>query len=275
MLIVIKVGGALLSKNFDNVIDDIVDIYLNKKDKYKLVIIHGGGPQINELLRQMNKEPKYFNTPSGYKTRYTDQEAIEAAIMALAGKNNKRLVESLQKRNVNAFGLSGFDGGIIEAKRKDKILVLIDNKRIMKRGEYSGKVIKAENKVLKFFIKNDIIPIIASLAKSEDGEIVNVDGDRAASCVAESLNADILISLTDVDGIYRNFEKKDSLIKKITSTKLKDLLDELEGGMKKKAYAALEALDKNLKKVIITSGESLNPIYNALENKTGTVITNE
>ncbi len=275
MLIVIKIGGALLSKNFDKVLDDIVDIYLNKKDRYKLVIIHGGGPQINELLRQMNKEPKYFKTPSGYKTRYTDQEAIEAAIMALAGKNNKRLVESLQKRNVNAFGLSGIDGGIIEAKRKEKILVLVDNKRIMKRGEYSGKVIKAENKVLNFFIENDIIPIIASLAKSEEGEIVNVDGDRAASCVAESLNADILISLTDVDGIYRKFEEKDSLIKKITSPKLKELLDELKGGMKKKAYAALEALDKNLKKVIITSGESLNPIYNALENKTGTVITNE
>ena len=275
MLVVIKIGGALIAKNFDNVINDIAEIYLNKKDKYKLVIVHGGGPQINEILRKMNKEPKYFKTPSGYETRYTDQEAIEVAIMALAGKNNKRLVESMQKLNVNAFGFSGIDGGIIEAKRKDKILVLIDNKRIMKRGEFSGKVINAKNKVLNFLLENDFLPVIASLAKSEDGDIVNVDGDRAASCIAKALNADILISLTDVAGIYRDFEDKNSLIKKITSSNLQNILNTLEGGMKKKAYAALEALDKNLKKVIISSGESKNPISNALEKNTGTVIIND
>ncbi|MBY9007124.1 MAG: [LysW]-aminoadipate kinase [Candidatus Lokiarchaeota archaeon] len=274
-MVVIKIGGALIAKNFDNVINDIAEIYLNKKDKYKLVIVHGGGPQINEILRKMNKEPKYFKTPSGYETRYTDQEAIEVAIMALAGKNNKRLVESMQKLNVNAFGFSGIDGGIIEAKRKDKILVLIDNKRIMKRGEFSGKVINAKNKVLNFLLENDFLPVIASLAKSEDGDIVNVDGDRAASCIAKALNADILISLTDVAGIYRDFEDKNSLIKKITSSNLQNILNTLEGGMKKKAYAALEALDKNLKKVIISSGESKNPISNALEKNTGTVIIND
>jgi len=273
LLVVIKIGGALIAKNFENVISDITNIC--SQNKYNLVIVHGGGPQINELLQQMNKTPKYFKTPSGFTTRYTDQEAIETAIMALGGKNNKRIVEALQKKNVNAFGFTGIDGGIIEAKRKEKILVLVDNKRIMKRGEFSGKVTNVKTKVIKFLLENGYLPIIGSIAKSEYGEIVNVDGDRAASYVADALNADILISLTDVDGIYKNFNDKNSLIRTIGTSQLRIILEDLDGGMKKKAYASLEALEKNIKKVIICSGLTANPISNALENNTGTVITNE
>jgi len=224
MLVVIKIGGALIAKNFQNVIQDISNIYSNYGNKYTLIVVHGGGPQINETLKKMNKEPKYFKTPSGFTTRYTDQEAIEAAIMSLGGTNNKRLVEALQKYNINAFGFSGIDGGVIEAERK---------------------------------------------------EIVNVDGDRAASFIAKALKADILISLTDVKGIYRDFNDKNSIIKNINSVQLEGLLDNLEGGMKKKAYAALEALKLDVKKVVICSGLTKSPIFDALENNLGTVITNE
>lgn len=275
MLVVIKIGGALIAENFDNVIKDIANIYHNYREKYRLIIVHGGGPQINQILHQMNKEPKYFKTPSGFRTRYTDRETIEVAIMALGGKNNKRLVEALQKQEINAFGLTGIDGGIIEAKRKDKILVMIKDKRIMKRGEYSGKVKKINIKILKFLINNNYLPVIGSLGKSEKGEIVNIDGDRAASAIANALGAGILISLTDVEGIYKNFDDKDSLIHHIKKNELGNLINKLAGGMKKKAYAALEALNMDLKKVIISSGLCENPIYNALEKETGTVISDE
>lgn len=275
MLVVIKIGGALIAKNFENVIQDIRNIYSNYSEKYSLVLIHGGGPQINETLKKMNKEPKYFQTPSGFTTRYTDQEAIEAAIMSLGGINNKRLVEALQKCNINAFGFSGIDGIVIEAERKDKILVLINGKRIMKRGEYSGKVIKVSTPIIDFLLQNKYLPIIGSLAKSKEGEIVNVDGDRAASFIAQALKADILISLTDVKGIYRDFNDKNTIIKTINTVQLEGLLDNLEGGMKKKAFAALEALKLGVKKVIIYSGLTETPIFDALENNLGTVITNE
>jgi len=275
MLVVVKIGGALIAENFDNVIKDISNIYHNYYEKYRLIIVHGGGPQINQILRQMNKEPKYFRTPSGFRTRYTDQEAIEVAIMALGGKNNKRLVEALQKQGINAFGFTGIDGGIIDAKRKDKILVMIKDKRIMKRGEYSGKVKKINTKILKFLVKNNYLPVIGSLGKSEKGEIVNIDGDRAASAIANALGADILISLTDVEGIYKDFDDKNSLIHHIKKNELEELINKLAGGMKKKTYAALEALNMDLKKVIISSGLCENPIYNALEKETGTVISDE
>jgi len=279
MIIVIKIGGALIADNFQNVVKDITNLYLNYKEKYTLIILHGGGPQINETLRKMDKEPKYFQTPSGFKTRHTDQEAIEAAIMALGGLNNKKLTEALQKEGVNAFGFTGIDGGTIEAKRKKKILILHKGKRIMKRGEYSGKVNKVNKDIIQFLLKKNYLPVIGSLAKSEEGEILNVDGDRAAGYVANALNAEILISLTDVEGIYRDFEEKDSIITEISVGQLENLMEELEGGMKKKAYAALEAFEvnenKTLKKVVVSSGLSENPMFNVLEKNKGTIIRNE
>jgi acetylglutamate/LysW-gamma-L-alpha-aminoadipate kinase len=275
VLVVVKIGGALIAKNFENVIKDIVNIHTNYGDNYSLVIVHGGGPQINETLKNMNKEPKYFKTPSGFMTRFTDEETIEAAIMSLGGINNKRLVEALQKKKINAFGFSGIDGGVIEAERKDKILVLLNGKRIMKRGEYSGKVVDVSTPIIEFLLKNKYLPIIAALAKSKEGDIVNVDGDRAGSFVAKALNADILISLTDVDGIYKDFNDKNSIIKSINFTHLENLLESLEGGMKKKAYAALEALKLGVKKVIICSGLIESPIFSALEKNEGTVIIND
>ncbi|TXT67039.1 MAG: Acetylglutamate kinase [Promethearchaeota archaeon] len=274
-IIVVKIGGALIAENFHNVVKDIADIYLNPKKTYKLVVLHGGGPQIDSTLHKMNKEPKHFKTPSGYRTRYTDQETVEVAIMALAGINNKRIVEALQKKGVNAFGFTGIDGASINAKRKEKILVLINGKRIMKRGEYSGKVKTVNTEIIHYLIEKNYIPVIGSLAKSEEGDIVNVDGDRAAGCVASALNAEILISLTDVEGIYKNFEDKDSLIKELKAGQLENILEELKGGMKKKAYAALEALRINVKKVIISTGLSERPITDALDNQAGTVILHD
>ncbi len=275
MIVVLKIGGSLIAKNVNNVINDCANIYLNYSDKYSLIIVHGGGPQINETLKKMNKEPKYFQTPTGFTTRYTDQEAIEAAIMALGGLNNKRLVEGLQKKGVNAFGFSGIDGSVIEAVRKEKILVLINGKKIMKRGEYSGKISNVSTPIIEFLIKNDYLPVIGSLAKSNEGDIVNVDGDRAASNIASALNADLLISLTDVDGIYKFFPDKNSLIKSIKFHELENLINVLKGGMKKKAYAALEALKLGVKKIVICSGLTDNPLIDALERDAGTVIYDE
>lgn len=272
MKVVIKIGGALIAENFSNVINDIGHIYSQYSKKYTLVVVHGGGPQINELLKKMNKEPKYFKTPSGFLTRYTDQEAIEAAIMTLGGLNNKRIVEALQKQGVNAFGFSGIDGGVIEAIRKDKIMVLINGKKIIKRGEYSGKIDKISTPILDYLLGNDYLPVIGALAKSKEGDIVNVDGDRAASNIAKALNVDLLISLTDVEGIYKDFDDKRTLVKSISFAELEKLETILKGGMKKKAHAAMEAIKLGVKKVIICSGLIDNPIFNALENNGGTVI---
>ncbi len=275
MIIVIKIGGALIAKNFQNVIKDIGEIAKNFSDKYQLVVVHGGGPQINKTMKRLNLEPKYFDTPSGFKTRYTDQETIDAVIMSLGGLNNKRLVEALQKSKVNAVGLTGIDGGIIIAERKDKILVLINGKRIIKRGEFSGKVVGVNPEILIFLLNKGYLPVIGCIAKSKEGDIVNVDGDRAASHVAKALNADLLVSMTDVEGIYKNINDKNSYLSKINKKQLELLMDDLQGGMKKKAHAILEAFQLGVKKVIICSGLKESPLFEVLEQDKGTVIINE
>ena len=145
----------------------------------------------------------------------------------------------------------------------------------MKRGEFSGKIESVNPTIINFLVRNNYVPIISSLAKSEQGDIVNVDGDRAASSVAKSINADVLISLTDVEGIYKDFNDDASLIKIIKFHQLEDMLEHLEGGMKKKAYAALEAFKKGIRKVIICSGLTETPILDALEKNAGTVISYE
>ena len=170
MKVVIKIGGALIAENFNNVINDIAHTYSNLGDKYTFIVVHGGGPQISQTLKKMNKEPKYYKTPSGFQTRYTDQEAIEVAIMTLGGLNNKRIVEALQKQGVNAFGFSGVDGGVIEAIRKDKIMVLINDKRIIKRGEFSGKIKSVSTPIIEFLLENNYLPVIGALAKSQEGD---------------------------------------------------------------------------------------------------------
>ncbi len=275
MRIVIKIGGALIAKNFQNVVNDLEKIKMNPGKNYEILIVHGGGPQIDEILEKLNLKPKYFETPLGFRTRYTDQETIDAVIMSLAGLNNKRIVEALQKKGINAVGLTGLDGGIILAERKDKIMVLVNGKRIIKRGEYSGKVIEVNTEILEFLLNTGYLPVIGSIAKSKEGEIVNIDGDRAAANIASALNADLLISITDVEGIYKNFDDKKSLISKINKNQLENLIDELKGGMKKKAHAILEAINLGVKKIIICSGLRESPLFDAIEQEKGTVIINE
>ena len=151
-------------------------------------------------------------------------------------------------------------------------MVLIDNKRIMKRGEFSGKIDNISTPILDFLLENNYLPVISSLAKSKEGDIVNVDGDRAASHIAKALKSDVLISLTDVEGIYKDFSDKESLINRIKADQLESMIEKLEGGMRKKAHAALEAIKIGVKKVIICSGLTETPLLDALEKNRGTVI---
>ncbi|MHA1898846.1 MAG: amino acid kinase family protein, partial [Promethearchaeota archaeon] len=170
--ILIKIGGSLVARDIDNLIKDIKE----QSKNYNFIIVHGGGPQINELYEKMNKKPKIYQTPKGFQTRYTDPEAIDIIKMALAGYTNKTLVELFEKAGLNAFGFTGADGRTITAERKDKIMILTDaGKRLILRDEYSGKSPRANVKIIKFLLEEGYLPIIGSMSISENGELLNVD----------------------------------------------------------------------------------------------------
>jgi acetylglutamate/LysW-gamma-L-alpha-aminoadipate kinase len=269
MKIVIKVGGALMAQGISNLVEDLKNVVKS----HQVIIVHGGGPQINELTTQLGKQPKIYDTPTGMKTRHTDQDQMDIVKMAIAGYNNKTLVESLRKAGINAFGFTGLDGGAILAERKEQILIINEKgKRQILHGDYSGKVTQADSKLLNLFIKNGYVPVIGCIASSLEGDAVNVDGDRAASAVAVAINADRYISLTDVEGVYRDLESKD-VISHMTMAEAEAFMEKTSGGMKKKIFAALEALHEKVPNFVIYSGAVSHPISDVLEHNKGTIIT--
>lgn len=268
-LIVIKMGGKLLAQTSDltRVIEDIKAL----ESDHQMVLTHGGGPQINDLLKKLQKEIVMVKSPSGMTSRFTDKETVEIATMVMAGILNKSLVCELQKRNLKAVGLSGADGSIIKAKKKDKILILDEEtgKKRFLYGDYSGKIFQVNKELIELLLKNGFIPVISAIAESEEYELLNVDGDRAALNVAAALQADKLILLTDVEGVLIN----DEVVKEIGKDDLSGFMDKVEGGMRKKLFASKEALDLGLKEIVICTGLQEHPILNAMEGKTGTSIS--
>ncbi|MHA1794029.1 MAG: [LysW]-aminoadipate/[LysW]-glutamate kinase [Promethearchaeota archaeon] len=268
-----KIGGSLFEKNLDKLYEDISAL---KNEGHEIVFIHGGGPQINKILERWNEKPRYIFSTSGMKSRYTDKLTLDAAIMALAGLINKKIVAKLQSYGINAFGMCGADGNLIPANRKKKIMSFNPktNKRIMIRDDYSGKIkhdaVKAS--IIQMFLNNNFTPVIGALGIDDEYNILNIDGDRAAASICKAINADILISVTDVPGVYKNLESKD-IYREIPREKLDKVLQEVEGGMKKKLIAVKEALSIGINKIIITSGLIEKGIFNAINGKTGTLFT--
>ncbi|HUY01042.1 MAG TPA: [LysW]-aminoadipate kinase [Candidatus Deferrimicrobium sp.] len=266
MLIVIKLGGRLLAQDVSlkELFDDIAHVCKN----HRLVVCHGGGPQIDDMLSKIGKEPIIIQSASGVKSRMTDKDTLIVAEMVMAGKINKELVSELLKRGVNAVGISGIDGNTIQSKKKDKLTIFDPerNKKRIIRGDNSGKIEKVDPRLLNLLLDNGYTPVIAPITASEEMDPLNTDGDRTAVQVASALHADKLVLFTDVEGVL----KEGNLVPKIGKEEIKDFFEYVKGGMKKKIYAAREALEAGIVEVIVSSGLIQNPISNAVEGKVGT-----
>ena len=269
VLIIIKIGGKLVSeaKNLEYLFSDVVT--LDKENK--IILVHGGGPQINSALKKMGKKIVMLKSVSGIKSRFTDKETAEIATMVMAGSLNKLIVGKLQEKGLNSVGISGIDGATVKAKRKDKLIVIDEKtgKKKIVRGDYSGKIEVVDPRLLNILLENGYIPVISSLAMSEEHETLNVDGDRMALNIGSQLKADKLFLLTDVEGLIIN----DKIVKEIGKTEIDQFMKAAGGGMKKKLFAAKEALNLGLKEVVICSGMVANPIINAMNGQIGTSIS--
>ncbi|MBS7287433.1 MAG: [LysW]-aminoadipate/[LysW]-glutamate kinase [Candidatus Freyarchaeota archaeon] len=265
MKMVVKVGGSLADEGLEK---SIMNVYAAAKDN-QVVIVHGGGPQISALSEKLGKKPVYVTAASGFKSRYTDQETRDIAVMAMVGNVNKRIVSLLNSRGISAVGISGADGPTLIARRKDKLIVQEGNKKRVLKGDYSGKIDEVNGSLVSLLISLGYVPVVAPIAISSDGELVNVDGDRAAAYIAKAINADVLVSVTDVPGLILNGK----VVRRLTIKEAEELVSQLEGGMKKKVFAALEALKIGVPAVVICSGLMENSVASAAKMECGTVIT--
>jgi [amino group carrier protein]-L-2-aminoadipate/L-glutamate 6-kinase len=266
--IVVKMGGTA-GVNLEAVCSDVAALV---KQGQRMVLVHGGSDETNRISEQLGHPPHFVTSPSGFTSRYTDRATLEIFAMVTAGKINTLLVESLQRKGVNALGLSGVDGRLMEAKRKEAIRAVENGKVRILHDDHTGTIQSVNAGLLRLLLDAGYTPVIAPLAISPEGVALNVDADRAAAMVGAALKAESLVLLTAVPGLLRQFPDESTLIKTLTRAGLEQALNYAEGRMKKKILGAQESLQGGVGRVIIADGRKPTPVSAALAGE-GTVIS--
>jgi acetylglutamate/LysW-gamma-L-alpha-aminoadipate kinase len=265
--LVVKVGGSA-GINYDLVCDDVAALV---KAGRRVVLVHGGSHETNLLSERLGKPPRFLTSPQGYTSRYTDAETLDIFAMVYAGKMNTRIVERLQKRGVNAVGLSGLDGRLLEGPRKASVRAIVDGRQVLVHDDYTGKVTRVNAALLNVLLDHGYTPVVSPPACSSEGEAINVDSDRAAAMIAAALGAAQLIILSNVPGLLRAFPDERTLIPHIRYAELEQALSFAEGRMKKKVLGAAEAIAGGVDQVVFGDARIAQPIQRAMSGA-GTVI---
>ena len=237
-IVVVKYGGnAMIHENLkQQVMEDITLLWLIG---VKTVLVHGGGPEISDTMAKMGKKAQFVNG-----LRVTDKETVDIVQMVLAGKVNKDLVNLIQMKGGHAIGLSGIDGGILEATVKDEALGFV------------GEITKVRTQPIADLLEKNYIPVISTVAGDRQGNTYNINGDTAAAAIAGALGAERLIMMTDIAGILKDRNDPSTLIPCLTVSEAKTLYKEgiISGGMIPKVDCCIEALEKGVHNVTIMDG---------------------
>ena len=240
--VVIKYGGnAMISDELRKAV--INDIILLRLVGINVVVVHGGGPEINELLKKTGKESRFVNG-----LRYTDEETMEAVQMVLCGKVNKNLVATLNRVGGQAVGLCGLDGGMLKAVRRQEDGV-----------DYGlvGDITEVSPKVIQDAIHDGFIPVISTVAQGTDAETsYNVNADTAAARIAVAVGAEKLILLTDIRGLLRDKNDEDTLISQVRLSEVPELVGQgiISGGMIPKVDCCVDAVENGVRRTHILDG---------------------
>ena len=264
-MITIKIGGSVIDNLHPTTISDIKKVV----EREGVIIVHGGGKEVTKVSEQLGKKPKFIVSPSGIKSRYTDQETVDIFTMVMSGKINKTIVRLLQKNGINAIGLSGVDAKVLQAERKKKLLIINEKGRKQAiDGGYTGKITEVNAKFVKSLLEQGYTPVISPIAISEEYDFLNVDGDRAAAYVAGKVQTDKVLFITNVDGLLMD----DKLVTDLSLAEAKEIRPKVGFGMEKKILAATEAIDMGVKEALIANGQKENPISSAIAHENCTVI---
>jgi len=265
-MIIVKTGGA---KGIDDgpVLDDIRALTAKGE---RLILVHGGSEETNELAEKLGHPARFVTSVSGFVSRFTDRRTMEIFTMVYCGRRNKSIVEGLQQRGVNAVGLSGADGRIFEGPIKTSVKAIENGKKVILHGDHTGKVTRVNTRLLELLLDAGYLPVLTPPAISEGtSQLMNVDGDRAAAQLAVALKADALVILSNVPGLLRdvNADWSDpaNLVQSIDLGTDPDPYHFAQGRMKKKVMGAVEAVRDGVGKVIFASANQSNPICSALE----------
>lgn len=240
-VVVVKYGGnALAGTSGHDALDVFArDIVLMRLVGMRPVVVHGGGPQISELMTKLGKESEFRNG-----LRVTDAETVDIARMVLIGQVNPQIVSAINVHGDFAVGVSGEDGGLIRAVARDPDL------------GYVGDVVRVNPAVLDRLIEDEFIPVVATVGTDEDGQPYNINADTVAGEVAVALGAEKLVYLTDVEGLRRDVDDPDSLIRQTSPDELDDLIADgtIAGGMIPKVASCVDAVRRGVRRAHILDG---------------------
>ena len=239
-VIVVKYGGsAMVDEKLKKSV--ISDVTLLKLVGFKPIIVHGGGKEISKWVGKVGKEPEFING-----LRVTDEETMEIAEMVL-GRVNKSLVSMVESLGVKAIGISGKDGGLLKVKKKYS-----DGKDI----GYVGEISEVDPQILFDMMEKDFLPIICPVGLDDEFNTYNINADDAACAVARAVGANKLAFLTDIEGLYRDFNDKSSLISEIKVSEAKELIagGTIGGGMLPKLSNCIDAIEAGVSRVHIIDG---------------------
>ena len=247
-IVVVKYGGnAMVNESLkEQVMEDIVLLWLIG---VKVVLVHGGGPEISEMMAKLGKKAEFVDG-----LRITDRETVDIVQMVLSGKVNKSLVNFLEMKGGKAMGISGIDGKLIEAQSKDEKLGFV------------GEITKINIEPVLDLLGKGYIPVISTVGCDNDGNAYNINGDTAAAFIAGALNAKRLIMMTNIAGVLKDKDDETSIIPEISVSEAAELKKSgvISGGMIPKVDCCITAIDKGVKKVIIMDGRVPHSILTEL-----------
>jgi [amino group carrier protein]-L-2-aminoadipate 6-kinase len=256
MTVVVKIGGA--AGNDPSVLLEEL------KDRDDCVLVHGGSGEADRLGDRLGVAARTFTSPTGVVSRRTDAEQIEVLVLALAGGVQTRLVARLNALGRPAVGLSGVDGRLVAARRKEGVREVVDGRVMRVRDDRSGAIETVDPKLLRLLLAAGYLPVVGPPALDRDGEVVNVDADRVAASIATALGATDLVLLTNVPGLLRDPTDPASRIPEVTREGIEAVLPIARGRMRKKVLAAQEALHGGVARAVIASSERPMPVATAL-----------
>ncbi|MEO5974845.1 MAG: acetylglutamate kinase [Ilumatobacteraceae bacterium] len=240
-IVVVKYGGNALAGASDDFAASTFaqDVALMHAVGIKPVVVHGGGPQISAMMERLGKKPEFRDG-----LRVTDAETVEIASMVLLGNINPQLVSAINTHGARAVGVSGQDAGLLRVSQRDPALGFV------------GDITSVDSTILKSMLGDGVIPVIATIGSDAAGQTYNVNADTAAGAIAESLEAEKLIYLTDIEGLRQNASDPASLVHQTSPEKLRAMIRDgsVEGGMIPKVESCIHALENGVKRVHILDG---------------------
>ena len=262
-MIIVKIGGGE-AINLPGIVSDLANL------EQAFMVVHGANVLRDQVAEKMGFNKQVITSASGYTSVFSDQDAIDAILMAYSGLRNKRLVELFQQQGINAVGLTGLDGRLVQGARNRGIRVIENGKKMIKR-DFSGKPREVNSGLLHLLLDNGYCPVLTIPICDEDGFAINSENDDIVAEIQRTMQADTVIQLIEAPGLLDNAEDPESVISSLNLAELERREQVVEGRIKRKFHALNKLARIGVGKIIISDGRTATPISDALSGA-GTLI---